>query len=259
MADFIGKDWEPVLKQNRLDQFERLWAHEAGWFEAPNERRGGWSGVSRIALTTADGRRVGGFLKRQENHLCKTVRHPLRGEPTFAREFRNILRFKENGVPSLEPIYYAQRVVSGKLRAILLTEELEGFLPLSVAQWQPGSERLSSKIEKQGLFIAVASLMRAMHAANFQQNCCYPKHLFVKKTEQKGYEARVIDLEKVKWQPIQRNAILRDLYTLYRHSASWPITDQMRFFKMYRNEKRLSEASKKIWRSIARKLAAKTG
>jgi hypothetical protein len=78
------------LTASHLADFEALWSVSTDWHEAPNERRGGWSGVSRHVL--ADGSAI--FLKRQENHLCRTLRHPIRGIPTFYREYRNILRLQ---------------------------------------------------------------------------------------------------------------------------------------------------------------------
>ncbi len=257
MADFIGEGWGAILQHNRLDGFEQLWELEAEWFEEPNERRGGWSGVSRIQLELPEGGQVGCFLKRQENHVCKTPFHPLRGEPTFTREFRNIRRFENAGIPSLEPVFYSQRTIDGKLRAILMTCELDGFLPLSSEEFQSESKGLATKHEKERLFDKVASLMQAMHAANYQHNCFYPKHIFVRKSEDGSWDVRVIDLEKVKRQPFRRNAILRDLYTLNRHSFHWSLSDRMRFFKRYRNEKRLSAESKEIWRTIAKKIVLK--
>jgi hypothetical protein len=257
LNDFIGEGWASALQNNQLEGFDALWELDAAWFEEPNERRGGWSGVSRIELELVGGERVGCFLKRQENHVCKTPFHPFKGEPTFAREFRNIQRFKNRGVPSLEVIFYGQRVVDGKQRAILMTRELSGFLPLSSDEYQPSSKVLRPKSEKEALFAKVAELMRVMHAANFQHNCFYPKHVFVRKAENGEWDARVIDLEKVKWQPLRRNAILRDLYTLNRHSFHWPLTDRMRFFKIYRKESKLSKESKRIWRDLAAKIAKK--
>ncbi len=257
MADFIGDGWGVILQHNKLDSFERLWELDAEWFEEPNERWGGWSGVSRIQLELPEGGQVGCFLKRQENHVCKTPFHPFKGEATFAREFRSIRRFKKRGIPSLEPIYYSQRTVDGKLRAILLTRELDGFLPLSSEAYQPGSELFASKPEKVRLFRSVIGLMQIMHGANYRHDCLYPKHLFVKKIDNGDWDVRVIDLEKMKWRPLRRNATLRDLYTLNRHSPHWSLSDRMRFFKMYRNEKSLSIESKAIWRAIAATTAKK--
>ena len=114
MNDFVAADWVDALRAGGLDRFESLWALQAEWFEPPNHRRGGWSGVARIELPGPDGRPTGLFLKRQENHTRRTFRHPLHGEPTFAAEIRNILATQQAQVPSLEPVYYAQRKQDGR-------------------------------------------------------------------------------------------------------------------------------------------------
>ena len=57
MPDYVANDWEAVARANGLDSFESVWALDIGWFEEPNERRGGWSGVSRPEVELPDGRR----------------------------------------------------------------------------------------------------------------------------------------------------------------------------------------------------------
>jgi hypothetical protein len=85
MKDFIAGDWQQLLDGNGLDSFEALWTLDAGWFEAPNKRRGGWSGVSRCDLEVPEGGSVGVFVKRQQDHVYRSPRHPLRGMLTFVR------------------------------------------------------------------------------------------------------------------------------------------------------------------------------
>jgi hypothetical protein len=247
-VDSIGKEWAETLLHNGLDCFEKLWALETEWFEEPNKRRGGWSGVARIQLALPDGGEVGAFLKRQENHNCRTLHHPFKGEPTFKREFVWIHRFEALDIPSLETIFYGDRMVDGKHQAILMTLELTGFLPLS-------SENicLDSIASKNRLFERVAALLQRMHSENLQHNCFYPNHIFAKKMAGGGFEVRVIDLEKVKRTLFKRSAVIRDLSTISGHSPNSSLTDRMRFFKLYRNEQSLSPESKVLWRSIAQK------
>ena len=64
MQEYIGKGWEKILRDNGLADFDSIWNLDAGWFEEPNKRRGGWSGVSRISLKTEEGGSLGMFLKR---------------------------------------------------------------------------------------------------------------------------------------------------------------------------------------------------
>ena len=256
--DFIDEGWQKILQQNGLDSFDALWDLDVEWFEPPNKRRGGWSGVARIQLKSPDGKEIGAFLKRQQNHMCKTLQHPIRGILTFAREFENIRRFQQINVPALEPIFFGQRQVNGDYRGILVTRELNGFYPMDAPRFLPGKEGLLASIKaRRALFEKLAKLLRQLHADNRQHGCLYPKHIFIKPLSQNEFDVRLIDLEKVRWQPWMQQATIRDLNTLSRHADGWPLTDFMRFFLIYRQERHLSPASKKLWRAIAAKHAAK--
>jgi len=253
-VDFLGEGWREILQQNGLDSFDALWDLEVEWFEEPNIRRGGWSGVARIMLKTPDGGEVGIFLKRQQNHMCNSLRHPIRGILTFAREFKNIRRFQQIGVPALEPVFFGQRQVDGDFRGILLTHELEGFKPMDAPQFLPGKEGLLASIKaRRALFERLADLLRKLHQEGIQHSCLYFKHIFVKPLAESEFEVRLIDLEKARHQPMKKRAAFRDLYTLSRHAGAWPLTDFMRFFLIYRQEQHLSPESKKLWRAIAEK------
>ena len=59
MQDYSANDWPSTAAANGLDSFESIWALDIGWFEEPNVRRGGWSGVSRYDVTSDDGRHEG--------------------------------------------------------------------------------------------------------------------------------------------------------------------------------------------------------
>jgi len=129
-SDFFAN--RAVLADAGLDNFEALWNLSLETVDEPNVDRGGWSSVCRLELP-------GGayYLKRQVNHLTRSFYRPL-GEPTFAREFRNITRCKERGVPVVEAAFHGERCGrnnegANEWRAILLTHALdasEGWLSL---------------------------------------------------------------------------------------------------------------------------------
>lgn len=255
MKDYFPDPWRTVLCHNHLDSFERLWALDAGWFEPPNQRRGGWSGVSRCDLATPDGTTVGVFLKRQENHITRTFRHPF-GMPTFVREMGNILLFKKASVPALEPVYFAVRRIDGQLRAILCTLALDGYEPLEnlVERWS--RDGWPAREVRRRLMKAVADVMRQMHQHRIQHNCFYPKHIFVRFNGD-DVSVRIIDLEKAKVRMLRKHASYRDLYTLNRHSQSWSRTDRLRFFLIYLGVDHLQREAKSLWRHISRRTLAK--
>jgi len=244
---YIAEKWRDLLVFNGLDTREKIWALEAEWFEEPNYRRGGWSGVSRIELKLPLGGVVGVFLKRQQNHITRTLAHPFKGVATFAREYKVISDFQQHNIPSLDPIFFEQWKDKGRKRAVIMTEELAGYRPLSAEEYQHGGKVLSSDESKHALFAKLAELMHAMHKRRFQHNCFYPKHVFVKQLGKSAFDLRVIDLEKVKQPWCKQRAVFRDLSTLLRHSHGWTAEDKYSFFQLYRGEQRLSGRSQRLW------------
>jgi hypothetical protein len=249
MKDHFPDQWRAILRHNNLDSFDRLWNLEAGWFEEPNQRRGGWSGVSRCELDLPEGGKVSVFLKRQENHITRTVLHPF-GMSTFVREIQNILRFKKASIPALEPVYFAVRKIEGNLRAILCSEALVGYEPLEnlVERWS--TEGWPDRKDRQRLMEAVAAVMSRMHDHKIQHNCFYPKHIFISFTDAE-IKVRIIDLEKAKVKILRRFASFRDLYALNRHARYWSRTDRLRFLLIYLGRKSLDRDAKELWRKIA--------
>lgn len=257
MRDFVNERWRPILAHNGLSGFDALWKLEAQWHEAPNYRRGGWSGVARCELPLPEGGRRTLFLKRQENHGTFSLWHPLSGEPTFLREFRRIQHYRACGIPTLEPVYFAMRRSGGKHRAILATEELTGFASMEdrVQRWlREGAPAHPIRLR---YLRAVAALLRGMHDHGIQHNCFFPKHVFVRMGADGQVEARVIDLEKSRWRPLRLFCSLRDLDTLNRYSPEWSLSDRLRFYKAYLQIDRLTPFAKWLWRRIAARAARK--
>lgn len=154
--------------------------------DEPNTARGGWSSVFRLDL---EGQ--GYYLKRQSNYLTRTLHAPF-GEPSFAREFRNISRYRKLGIPALQAAFFGERKVDGEVRAILLTRALDGWSDLEslLQRWAQLSTAEHSAILK-----ACGLLARHLHGVRQVHGCFYPKHIFLRATGD-GYQAQLIDLEK---------------------------------------------------------------
>jgi len=247
LIEYFNPNWRDILHNAKLDNFEAIWNLEFDWFEEPNIRRGGWSGVIKYPLNTTKGI-TDIFIKRQENHISKTLRHPIKGIATFQKEFHNIQALTQKKAPTLELVYFGQR----DQQAILITQSLDAYCALD------STELYTLDLpQKPSLLTRVAAAMRLLHQHHFQHNCLYPKHIFVSNTD-KGWDVKFIDLEKLKRTPLKRQAVIRDLFTLYRHADKhWTTKDRVYFFKAYMNENKLSPKSKKLWHSIAKKIAAK--
>lgn len=230
---YLNPDWLRLLRHNCLDDFDLLWSLEHEWFEEPNRRRGGWSGVCRLELQGEDGRQmVPVFLKRQENHRARTLSHPFKGIPTARRELQNLLNFQKNGLPVPEVLYGADRVHLGQVQGILLTRELTGYQSLDdlLVEWH--SLKLSESVLEQLLFPPLAAMIRKMHQLRFRHNCLYGKHIFARlnrplsalggqslELDKLQFSLSFIDLEKVRVSRFEKRNVIRDLSQLKRHTG----------------------------------------
>ena len=254
MKDYITSEWEHIQKYNDLDGFDGLWELKAEWFEPPNERRGGWSGVARVELGLPDGTKEVVFLKRQENHTRRTINNPIIGEPTFAGEIKNILLLHNAGVPTMEPLYYGQRKVNGKWRAILVTKELTGFRSVNVLakEWIQAGKKNNIHARRK-LINKAAYVIRQLHKHRLVHNALHPKHIFVRLEEDSPPEVALIDLEKMRRTFSTRMAMLRDLDSLNRRAHLFSRTDRLRFFLAYLNSPNLSNEEKTLWKILGKK------
>lgn len=258
MQDYLAPSWKSIFEHNGLRDFDDFWTLQAQWFEVPNQRRGGWSGVARCELILPGGgvRRI--FLKRQENHVTRNWRHPIRGMATLVREFKNFQRLEQCQVPTASVVYFSQRNSQGRLQAILATEELTGFRSLDELTKQWLVQGWPSLAERRRLIEATAGAIRQMHQARFRHNCLAAKHVFVKLPETPGQsvEVRIIDLEKGRWNPFPTRAARSDLSLLLRHCPAWRATDRVRFYKAYLQLERLRGA-KELWQAVAKRNQSK--
>ena len=256
MNDFIALGWEGLLRRNGLGRFEDVWNVDRPLYEPANRRRGGWSNVIRMELQTDSVETIAIFIKRQENHTRRTWLHPIKGQSTYESELRNIARLAEFGVPSVTPIYFATRRVDGNLRAVMITEALNGFRSLDdwIRQWE--REGWPSRQSRRHLFLALAGVLRNLHAHCVQHGSLYPKHIFVRHangpaTEGAEPAVRLIDLESTRRRMTRRRAILRDFDTLNRHSPQWSRSDRLRFFLRYLEIERLTPRARRLLRRVA--------
>jgi len=218
-----------LLEQNQLASFEQLWALETEWFEEPNYRRNGWSGVSKYPLNDPSGKTTWVFIKRQENHNCKTILHPFKGVPTFRREYKNIRHLNDKNIPTLTTLYYGERSINGKDQAILITQSLEGYHSFEEFFSQEEHQQLP---QRSAIMELTGKVIRAMHDAHFRHNCLYSKHLFVK-SDAETIDVRLIDLEKLKWLPLTSQIRRNDLSRLIRRGEPLTYEDLKNILSSY--------------------------
>ena len=149
------------------------------------------------------------YVKKQNNHLYRSLRHPF-GWPTTAREHENILRLQKLGLTVPRPVFHGMRKTAKGFEGLLVTEELSGFVSLD-------QQRDLNTTQGDALAEAVGKTIGIMHRASFQHSCLYDKHIMVRWTDEKP-EIALIDLEKLR--PTRR-AAAHDLDQLKRHQCLW--------------------------------------
>ncbi|PHN27099.1 lipopolysaccharide kinase InaA family protein [Pseudomonas sp. ICMP 460] len=211
MSDFLAADDRALLERHGLATFDALWARQLDAVDEPNTSDGGWSSVFRLVL---EGQ--GYYLKRQSNYLTRTLHSPF-GEPSFAREFRNISRYQKLGIPALQAAFFGERKVKGERRAMLLTRALDGWNDLDslLERWSQLSDAQHHAILK-----ACGELARQLHSVGQVHGCFYPKHIFLQAAGD-GYAAQLIDLEKTRPLLFGWRDRVKDLEPLLRRAPQW--------------------------------------
>ena len=253
LATFISSKYSAILVKNKLDTFEMVWDYPVDWFEEPNERRGGWSGVGRTTLKDGKGGdEFGAFLKKQNNHCRTSFLHPIKGVPTFQREFEMMRYLAKKQVRAPEVLFFA-RNPNGNLETTLMTKELTGFLPLEELTEQLFKVATPTLSQQKVIIKAVAKFSRRLHDVNIQHRSFYPKHLFVNTDNAQVPEVAVIDLEKsrVNRIPFMRSVI--DLSVLNKHAKYWSRSRRMYFYLEYLGIKHLTPYAKWLCRLIIKR------
>lgn len=248
---FIHPQYSDLLNANGLENFEAVWNKAIDWFEEPNKRRGGWSGVGRLALKTADGSEVYVFVKKQQNHGRRTGRHPIQGEPTFRREFKNLQFLYKHQFAAPNVVYYGEDKQTQ--RAILVTLALSVYQPLDEF-WQ-GQAAAWDAPRKAEFIKALASNVRRLHDLGMVHRALYPKHIFVHTSQ--PLEFAVIDLEKARLSGLDWYRTYFDLAALFRHATWWGQDDQLVFFKAYcvKSSQQLSSWQQSLFKRILKRAA----
>ncbi|WP_461536491.1 lipopolysaccharide kinase InaA family protein [Spongorhabdus nitratireducens] len=236
--NFLMPEYRPLFEQAGFNDFESLWNCTTEWFEPPNYRRKGWSGVSRLEIEGST--EAPFFIKRQENHNTPTLLHPIKGVPTYRREMESIQRFHQRDIPTLDVVYYNERKVGDKHQAILISRALDGYQ--SLHDWK----QTASEAEIAITLLKLAETVRHMHDQGQCHMCLYSTHVFVRYLSKKdplvlsgefkpGPDIRFIDLEKARYQLIPEMRRFKDLECLFRHFFGFSRQQAEEFLDHYLN------------------------
>ena len=219
MLFYISTSFKNLLNQHQLNTFNNIWQLRADWFEPPNHKRDGWSGVCKLELS-----RESVFLKRQHNHTRRTWLKPRQGESTLKREFDILQHLQKHQINAPEWIAFGETLNAGKLDALLMMKALTGYHSLE--------DYVKNQIVTQPLIFAIAAAISRMHQAGIQHRSLYPKHIFVSHLHG-NFEIAFIDFEKSRFTWMPKLRAVTDLRTFFRKVSLWPVNDQLTFFKAY--------------------------
>ncbi len=152
------------------------------------------------------------YVKKQCNHLHRSLAHPA-GEPTTAREFRNLRRLEALGIRVPAVVFHGQRRGEEGLQGLLVTESLDGFVALDGLEPRDGEE--AERLARE-----VGAVVGRLHRAHLQHSCLYDKHIMVRR-EGGHLEVALIDLEKLRRPLLPWRAASHDLDQLSRHQTLW--------------------------------------
>lgn len=235
----MSPDHEQTLKKLGLDHPDIIWGYEADWYEPPNHKRGGWSGVNYVSQAGQ-----GYYLKRQENYQRRSLRHPFVGEPTYVREYEMLQYLRGKGVQTPELVLFAKNA----RQSIMITAELKGFI--AADQWflQHATE------DKAPVLKALAAAVRGLHRAGVEHRALFLKHLFVKQAPA-GFEVAMIDFEKARRVPWMKLRWLNDIKRCLQRATTLTPEDKAFFLKAYWQTEQLNWWQRKLshWLINARK------
>lgn len=197
-------------------RFDRWWEMQGEWVEAPNLRRGGESGVKLLPALAAGRSRL--YSKQQVGHTYRSLLHPF-GRPTVLREEQALKACEQLGVPVPRRVFCAARHQAGQWQALLITEELQGYV--SLQDWY--AEPISMP-QRHAVLQQLAQVLWRLHQGRRQHGCLYAKHIYVRVDGAQAHVA-LLDLEKSRRRLLRGRAVRHDLHQLQRRRGDMPDAD----------------------------------
>jgi hypothetical protein len=226
---------ESSLEAAGLLDIESVIKREFDWFEAPNRRRGGWSGVTKIVLNpdAKQSEQIAVFLKIQQNHFYIAPNTCFLKRLTFEREFAAMqaLRPHSDAIPQV--VMFAKWQENGNRGSILVTKALDEWIPLR--PWLLGELDLPlpDKETLHRVLEAIAQTAKEINQVGWIHMCFSAKHLFVKEQLDGIFAVRVVDLEKTRKRIGQGRRTLKDCSHFLRHTPNLNDSDKTHFLKAY--------------------------
>ena len=232
---WVSKAHAPMLRAANLLDIEPLSQRTFDWFEEPNIRRGGWSGVSRIVLNpdAAAQEQKATFLKAQMNHFYGGLARLSRKRLTFEREFNALqaLGATTKAVPNV--LFFAKWRRGTDTGALLAIEALDDSLQLK--DWLRGKTQREPPDESTlcRVLTAIARASRNINDAGWIHMGYSAKHFFVQEEPDGSFRSRVVDLEKSVRHPQARHRTKKDCSHFFRHTPNLGEEQKLHYLRAY--------------------------
>lgn len=177
-----------LLAAAGYSDFEDYWRSPCEFVEPMNVRRNGWSAVSVLSVPDAQGHENRFYLKRQENQLRYSWRHPI-GALTYQYEVEAFQKAECFHLPTAELITFGFRKNGATRRGIVVTREIA--LP-ALSDFQNFAVDWSTLLP--ALRHAGQQLLR-LHLTDWQHGALYPSHIFI---DPSNGRIRLIDFERAR-------------------------------------------------------------
>jgi hypothetical protein len=249
---WVSPQWKDRLDAAGLLDIEAVAKRDHDWFEEPNRRRGGWSGVTRIVLnpdaSAEDQQAV--FLKIQQNHFYRDPAKLFKKRLTFEREFDVLQRLGSTSDSVPELVFFAKWRAGADTGSILVTKALDHWLPLP--DWLCGKNGLTAPDEPTLLkaLEAIAATSRRINDAGWVHLSYSAKHLFVMPQADGSFKSCVIDLEKCRKHILSGHRTIKDCSQFMRHTPNLTDAQKLSYLKAYFQTETFSTAQQRLIRRI---------
>lgn len=222
------------------------------WFEAPNIRRGGWSGVTRIVLNPEAPKEAqkAVFLKIQQNHHYIAPNTCFLKRLTFEREFAAMRALKPHCEAIPDVLMFAKWKENGNELAMLVTESLDDWLPLDRWLLDRHDAPAPDQASLHQALGSIARTAREINRAGWIHMCFSAKHLFLKRQDDETFATRVVDLEKTRKRIGLGRRTVKDCSHFLRHTPDLTDADKLCFLKAYFQSDHFTPSQKALIRRM---------
>lgn len=248
----VSPQWETKLRKAGLLDFEAVANRQFDWFEPPNQRRGGWSGVSRIILNpeALPEEQETVFLKVQQNHWFRAPNNYFRRHLTFEREIEAMTQIAPIVSCTPEILLFGRWNTGPDSWAVIITRSLDGWFPLN--GWIQGKNGLvpPDQATLLKIFEAIASTSRRLNKAGWVHLSFSAKHLFVRPNTDAAYDICLIDYEKCRRHVLPGYRTIKDCSHFMRHTPL--MTDELKrdYLKFYFQTDDFTPAHRRLIRKM---------